>query len=80
MPENGEIFDGPVKVHSPYPSGPRLQGARHAPCHVFQYCVRRGPRGRHRDIYVRIDNDAPEALIVFACGVPEICLACELHR
>jgi hypothetical protein len=69
MPENGEIFDGPVKVHSPDPSDPRLQGARHTPYHVFQYCVRRGPRGRHRDIYVWIDNDAPEALIASACGV-----------
>ena len=63
MPVNGQVFDGPVEAHSPDPSGPQLRGAGKIPAHAFRYCVRRGPYGRHRDIYVWIDKDAPEAIV-----------------
>lgn len=50
-PNKAEIFNGPIGVRS----------REHF--QVFRYCVRLGSRGRHRDIYVFIDKDAPRSIM-----------------
>jgi hypothetical protein len=53
-PNKPIIFGGPDKIRS------------RATYEGFRYCVRRGSGGRHRDIYVYIDNSAPKRVIATA--------------